>query len=128
MDINSLAFRKITPPESQLFIAFNKTTTSAPILFHTLTGDPVTPLSSAFRMSNFFEGSVVLTSDAPGHGFNNALSKCTMGYLQAYLKNATLPPVGTVCKSDAKPADYFPTVEKLINTDPKYSFLKDFKA
>lgn len=98
----------ILPPESQLFKGFERTNTSTPILFVGTTGDPVTPLSSAFKMSQYFEGSKVLTVDAPGHSFTGASSKCAIDVVQAYIGTGTLPEVGIICKTDLLPASYFP--------------------
>ncbi|KAF2015253.1 hypothetical protein BU24DRAFT_491524 [Aaosphaeria arxii CBS 175.79] len=93
----------IQPPESQYFKGFEHTQTSVPLLFVGTTGDPVTPLSSAFKMSAYFEGSVVLTQDTPGHSYSTIPSQCTNGHVQAYLEDGTLPGAGTVCKGDKKP-------------------------
>ncbi|KAF2798604.1 alpha/beta-hydrolase [Melanomma pulvis-pyrius CBS 109.77] len=97
----------ITPPESQHFPGFKITNTLNPILFIGTTGDPITPMSSAFKMSAYFPGSVVLTQDSPGHSFDSAKSNCTRGYARAYLADASLPPVDTVCASDLTALDYF---------------------
>ena len=97
----------IIPPKSQIFGAFERTNTSNPILFVGNTADHVTPLSSAFKMSEFFEKSVVLTVDAPGHTFFAVNSTCAVGHIRAYLATGVVPEVGTICPSDSKPADYF---------------------
>jgi pimeloyl-ACP methyl ester carboxylesterase len=93
---------EIIPPKSQLFPGFQQTNTSNPILFVATTGDPITPLSSAFKMSAYFEGSRVLTQDTPGHSFLGMATKCTVGHVQAYLANGTMPEVGTICETDVK--------------------------
>ncbi|KAF2477666.1 alpha/beta-hydrolase [Lindgomyces ingoldianus] len=93
----------ITPPPSQIFPGFKCTNTSFPILFIGTTGDPVTPLSSAYKMSALFEGSVVLTQDSPGHGFLATGSDCTTKYVQAYMAEGTLPEPDTVCQPAAVP-------------------------
>jgi pimeloyl-ACP methyl ester carboxylesterase len=90
----------ILPPKSQLFPGFQRTNTSNPILFVGTTGDPITPISSAFKMSNYFEGSRVLTQDTPGHSSLGLPQICTLGYIKAYLENGTMPEEGTLCKTD----------------------------
>lgn len=92
----------ILPPNSQLFPGFQRTNTSNPILFVATTGDPITPLSSAFKMSAYFEGSRVLTQDTPGHSFLGIQTKCTVGHVKAYLENGAMPEVGTICKTDVE--------------------------
>ncbi|KAF2260807.1 hypothetical protein CC78DRAFT_609764 [Lojkania enalia] len=90
----------ISPPASQLFPGFSKVKTASPILFVNNVADPVTPLSSALRMSDYFEDSVVLTQDTPGHGFIGIKSSCTHEHLRKYLDEGVLPEEGTVCEPD----------------------------
>ncbi|KAF2675993.1 hypothetical protein K458DRAFT_380656 [Lentithecium fluviatile CBS 122367] len=87
----------IAPPASQFFPGFASIQTSVPILFVGTTGDPVTPLSSAHKMSEYFPGSAVLTQVAPGHSFLAVPSECTLGHVRAYMKDAALPEAGTQC-------------------------------
>ncbi|KAF2734834.1 alpha/beta-hydrolase [Polyplosphaeria fusca] len=96
----------IAPPTSQVFPGFENTKTAVPVLFIGTTGDPITPLSSAFRMSALFEGSVVLTHDTPGHGYMGIPSNCTTGYVQAYLESGDMPPDGTICEPDVSAAPF----------------------
>ncbi|KAH7115128.1 hypothetical protein B0J11DRAFT_618722 [Dendryphion nanum] len=103
--LNSLinAGLEIIPPESQHFSGFGKVKTSVPILFVGTTGDPVTPLSSAFRNAAFFEGAGVLTQNTPGHSMTSVPSSCTLKFVAAYMEDGTLPPRGTICQGDRKP-------------------------
>ncbi|KAF2710060.1 hypothetical protein K504DRAFT_466490 [Pleomassaria siparia CBS 279.74] len=94
----------ISPPTSQLF-TFPKSAvkTSVPLLFVGNTGDPVTPVQSAVEMSKFFEGSVALTQNSPGHISIQTKSTCTKQYIQNYLETAALPEIGTTCELDVLP-------------------------
>ncbi|KAF8645993.1 hypothetical protein AX16_007419 [Volvariella volvacea WC 439] len=77
--------------------------TSHPILLVGNTADPVTPVSSAHKLSRGFSGSVVLTQDAHGHCSITAPSICTATHIRSYFFNGTLPEEGTLC-----PIDDFP--------------------
>jgi pimeloyl-ACP methyl ester carboxylesterase len=104
----------IAPPASQLFPGFQETNTSVPILFVGTTGDPVTPVYSAHKMSEIFPGSVVLTQKAPGHSFLALESKCSNAYAAAYMKDGSLPDVGAVCGIDVTAADVFSAGAKVF--------------
>ncbi|KAF2872346.1 TAP-like protein-domain-containing protein [Massariosphaeria phaeospora] len=94
----------IRAPESQIFTGTpSADSTSNPILFIGNTLDPVTPLRAAEKMSKLFGGARLLTQNSVGHGFMSADSSCTMGYVQQYLKDASLPDEGTVCESEEVP-------------------------
>ncbi|PPQ65526.1 hypothetical protein CVT26_000483 [Gymnopilus dilepis] len=71
--------------------------TSFPLMLIGNTADPVTPLAAALNTSKLFPGSVVLTQDSPGHTSFTSPSECTLGYVQRYFQNGTMPPAGTVC-------------------------------
>jgi hypothetical protein len=91
--------------------------TSFPLLFIGNTIDPVTPLVGAKKMSNLFNGSVVLTVNTPGvssisrsyylsrishsalkHTSFAATSPCQALAVQAYFRDGILPKPGTVCE------------------------------
>jgi hypothetical protein len=54
-------------------------------------------------MSTFFEGSVVVTQNGPGHSHLAVKSACTKGHIIAYLESGKLPTDGTVCEPDWQP-------------------------
>ncbi|KAJ8508854.1 hypothetical protein ONZ45_g8924 [Pleurotus djamor] len=91
----------VPPPPSAKYsgpIPPTANSTSVPILFLSNVLDPVTPLRSAHRMSSLFPGSVVLAQNGIGHATVANPSNCTAQYMQAYLKDGTLPPVNTTCE------------------------------
>ena len=97
----------IQPPKSQYFEGFKKTNTSVPILFINNSADPITPMAAAKYMSSFFPGSRILTQDGPGHSIVALPSKCVWNHAKNYLKDATLPKEGTVCKIDMTGKEIF---------------------
>ncbi|KAF2685085.1 alpha/beta-hydrolase [Lentithecium fluviatile CBS 122367] len=95
----------LAPPPSQQFPGFNMsgTRTSFPILFVNPLRDPITPISSAYKMSSLFPGSSVLALNASGHSTLSAPSACIHQALWSYLQKGTLPPSGTVCQPNRRP-------------------------
>lgn len=99
------------------FLGFKKTKTNTPILFINTAGDPITPVSSAKHMSTFFEGSVVLVQNTPGHSWMTVKTKCTKDHVGAYLHDGTLPKDGTVCEVETKPLVDASTESKKVKRD-----------
>ncbi|KAG2014272.1 hypothetical protein CC2G_011105 [Coprinopsis cinerea AmutBmut pab1-1] len=95
MRLSCLGWPKKTPAAS--FEGPYAANTSHPILFIGSTADPVTPLANANKVSQGFNGSVVLTQDAPGHTSLGATSFCTQLAIREYFINGTLPAPDTVC-------------------------------
>lgn len=88
--------------------------TSFPILFAGNTHDPVTPLSSALKMSQNFVNASVFELEAEGHCTLAAVSLCAIQKIQDYLQKGIVPPQPTVatdgslsgwdkCKSNERP-------------------------
>ncbi|PNS20103.1 hypothetical protein CAC42_5553 [Sphaceloma murrayae] len=80
-----------------------KAKTSHPLLLIGNTADPVTPISSAWKMVKGFEGARVLTQDSPGHCSLAAHSECTIKYVHEYFFDGTLPDERTVCGVENRP-------------------------
>ncbi|KAF8166398.1 Alpha/Beta hydrolase protein [Pholiota molesta] len=68
--------------------------TSFPLLIIGNTADPITPHAGAVKTAKGFPGSVVLTQDSLGHTSFSTRSTCTLGYVQQYFQNGTLPAAG----------------------------------
>ncbi|KAI1175856.1 Alpha/Beta hydrolase protein [Nemania sp. FL0916] len=87
-------------PDSLLFqgsLPASASNTSFPIVFASNTVDPVTALISAFDMSKYFPGSVVIQQEAVGHSVSGqGGSPCYWGYIQAYFAG-TVPPANITC-------------------------------
>ncbi|KAI0343760.1 hypothetical protein BDW22DRAFT_1428303 [Trametopsis cervina] len=92
----------VTPPER--FQGPWNHTLRNPILIFSNTADPVTPLSSGkLVQERLGNSSRLVIQDSPGHAIISMYSKCTVGIINAFFANGTLPPPGTVCKTDHLP-------------------------
>ena len=58
-------------------------------------------------MSEYFNGSIVLTQNTTGHSFMRSKSACTIGHVAAYMASAKLPPPNTTCHSDVSNLKYY---------------------
>ncbi|KAJ6104298.1 hypothetical protein N7523_010618 [Penicillium sp. IBT 18751x] len=80
--------------------------TSFPILFASNTIDPITPLTSARKMSSRFARSALLMQEAVGHTvIDQGASNCYFGHVQAYLQGI-VPSSNTTC-----PQQYIPFID-----------------
>ncbi|GAA5932039.1 uncharacterized protein JCM15063_001107 [Sporobolomyces koalae] len=82
--------------------------TAFPILFLSMTADPVTPLSAARRMTDNFgpESATLLIQNGFGHCSLAHPSLCTAKKARAYLVDGIVPKINTTCDSD--PGFLFP--------------------
>ncbi|KAF9731320.1 hypothetical protein PMIN01_10337 [Paraphaeosphaeria minitans] len=78
-------------------------TTANPILFLSISIDPVTPIQGARKMTKKFRGSRLLEQQGIGHTTFSGDSPCTEDVVQRYLKNASLPPEVFICRGDGNP-------------------------
>ncbi|KAG8683990.1 hypothetical protein FRC09_015679, partial [Ceratobasidium sp. 395] len=83
--------------------------TKFPILFASLDGDPVTPLSSALKMSKGFgkESATLLVQQGFGHCTSAHPSLCTYKHIRDYFVDGTVPANGTHCTPE--PGFIYPT-------------------
>lgn len=104
----------IIPPKSQFFPSFKPVKPSANVLFVNTVADPVTPMSSARQMSKLFAGSSVLIVDGPGHGYQEAPSKCAITIINNYFATGAVPVNETWCKTNVKAEYYFGAEEGVV--------------
>ncbi len=85
---------------------WNRPTANAVLLVGNRLGDPATPYEDAVSTSHLLGRARLLTADVSGHGVAcNDRDKCVDHWLDDYLVNLALPPVGTVCAADRTPFD-----------------------
>ncbi|KAF2712581.1 hypothetical protein K504DRAFT_207008 [Pleomassaria siparia CBS 279.74] len=75
------------------------------------------PLSAAFRWSELFQGSRVVTMDAACSSFTASPSICTAGHVEVYLTMGIPREVGTICRIDIVAKDFFapmPIVQRRV--------------
>ncbi|GMG25849.1 unnamed protein product [Aspergillus oryzae] len=94
-DVSALQCARWGMPAKEQYTGDFKAKTQNPVLLVSTQHDPITPLVSAKKMSEGFEGSV--------HTIISQGSVCTVKAIMAYLNDGTLPEPGTVCKVDAVP-------------------------
>lgn len=77
---------------------------AAPILFTSSRLDPVTPLYTAYLLSNDHPGSAVLIHETVGHcAALTAWSDCFNEAIRAYFDDGIMPENGTVCDTTCRP-------------------------
>ncbi|QRV97364.1 alpha/beta hydrolase family protein [Ceratobasidium sp. AG-Ba] len=83
--------------------------TRFPILFVSLDADPVTPLSSALKMSKGFgkESATLLIQQGYGHPSDAHPSLCTIKHVRGYFVDGKVPANGTHCTPE--PGFIYPT-------------------
>ncbi|KAG8727913.1 hypothetical protein FRC12_022147 [Ceratobasidium sp. 428] len=83
--------------------------TKFPVLFASLDADPVTPLTSAIKMSKGFgkESATLLVQQGFGHCTTAHPSLCTYKHIRDYFVDGTVPANGTHCTPE--PGYIYPT-------------------
>ncbi|KAJ6531975.1 TAP-like protein-domain-containing protein [Mycena capillaripes] len=103
--------------------------TSVPLLIIGNTGDPVTSLWAAKKMSKAFPGSVVLTQDCGGHASLAAPSPCTWAHVREYFRSGTLPDPDTVCPVLGSPfPEGLQKREQVVFSVEEHNMLETFKT
>ena len=88
--------------------------TKYPILFLSTTNDPITPLLSAKKASEVFEGSRVIQINGTGHGSHSVPSMEMARKMVAYLRNGSLPEEKVVvCQPDENFSAFLPIVRRI---------------
>jgi pimeloyl-ACP methyl ester carboxylesterase len=107
----------VQPPASQTFDGIPRIdNTSAPILFISGIADPITPLISAMKYHDIFEGSGLLMFNDSGHTAHLRKATCVAKYEKEYLLHGTLPPANTTCEVDEP--NPFITMAELLDAEP----------
>lgn len=76
---------------------------AAPLLITSSRYDPITPLRSAFHVSEGHPGSAVVIQETSGHGATSNPSECLVKIVRDYFSEGKLPENGTVCDSICQP-------------------------
>lgn len=76
---------------------------AAPILITSSKLDPVTPLHSAYLLSNYHPGSAVLVHEIAGHCAIAGSSECFSHAIRTYFDNGIVPVNGSTCNTTCKP-------------------------
>ncbi|MFB9903139.1 alpha/beta hydrolase [Allokutzneria oryzae] len=85
---------------------WNRPTANPVLLVGNRRGDPATPYEDAVSTSHLLGRARLLTADLSGHGVAyDGLNPCVDQWLDGYLTNLALPPVGTVCAAVRGPFD-----------------------
>ncbi|KAG8703489.1 hypothetical protein FRC08_002806 [Ceratobasidium sp. 394] len=106
---NGWAFRSSQRYTGPWTVAKGLKKTKFPILFLSLDADPVTPLSSAVKMSNGFgkDSATLLVQQGFGHCTTAHPSLCTYKHVHDYFIDGKVPPNGTHCTPE--PGFIYPT-------------------
>ncbi|KAF8608854.1 alpha/beta-hydrolase [Ceratobasidium sp. AG-I] len=96
---NNWPFRAIERYSGPWTVAKGLKKTKFPILFMSTSADPVTPLTSAVKMSKGFgsKSATLLVQEGPGHATVSLPSLCTIKNVQKYFLDGKVPTNGTYC-------------------------------
>ncbi|CAI7651000.1 unnamed protein product [Penicillium viridicatum] len=103
VDFSALQCARWGMPAKEQYTGDFRIKTESPVLLVSTQNDPNTPLVSAKKMSEGFEGSVVLEQEGYGHTITSQGSLCTIKAIMAYFSDGTLPEPNTICEVDAVP-------------------------
>lgn len=107
----------------------NQVKTHHPLLFMSMTLDPVTPLLAAVKMALKFEDAGLLEVKSAGHATISAASRCSAKIVRDYIVDGKLPPppvvdgedyLGgkwTTCEADEEP--WKPIIPEIVSGGPE---------